>query len=176
MALTTEIILHFHFHFKVFPERERERERERASTRLLMIELQSSPTITGEPRAPVRADLVSSSLTIAISRSTTPIAIGVVLCEIVIDASRDRVVDRDLLAFARSRRRSRSRLREIARSSDWSSRSIAPSNLVECRSLMIFFLGFFWVLSVFAGVVFSFFFSKHQKIFFGNFFEMQPNT
>ena len=29
---------------------------------------------------------------------------------------------------------------------------------------------------IFLGFVFSFFFSKHQKIFFGNFFEMQPNT
>ena len=27
-----------------------------------------------------------------------------------------------------------------------------------------------------SGFVFSFFFSKHQKIFFRNFFEMQPNT
>ena len=63
MALTTEIILHFHFHFKVFLEKERERERacERKKT-----ELQSSPTIAGEPRAPVRVDLTSSSLTTAI--------------------------------------------------------------------------------------------------------------
>ena len=29
---------------------------------------------------------------------------------------------------------------------------------------------------IFLGFVFSFFFSKHQKIFFGKFFEMQPNT
>ena len=28
----------------------------------------------------------------------------------------------------------------------------------------------------FSGFVFSFFFSKYQKIFFGKFFEMQPNT
>ena len=28
----------------------------------------------------------------------------------------------------------------------------------------------------FSGFVFSFFFSKHQKIFSGKFFEMQPNT
>ena len=65
MALTTEIILHFHFHFKVFPEKERERERERARERK-KIELQSSPTIVGEPRAPVRSDLASSNLTTAI--------------------------------------------------------------------------------------------------------------
>ena len=29
---------------------------------------------------------------------------------------------------------------------------------------------------IFLGFVFSFFFSKHQKIFFEKFFEMQPNT
>ena len=29
---------------------------------------------------------------------------------------------------------------------------------------------------IFLGFVFSFFFCKHQKIFFGKFFEMQPNT
>ena len=45
---------------------ERERERERASARSLMTELQSNPTIAGEPRAPVRADLASSSSTTAI--------------------------------------------------------------------------------------------------------------
>ena len=45
---------------------ERERERERASARSLMTELQSNPTIAGEPRAPVRADLASSSPTTAI--------------------------------------------------------------------------------------------------------------
>ena len=67
MALTTEIILHFHFPFKVFPEKEREREREREQAHeRKKIELQPSPTIAGEPRAPVRADLASSSPTTVI--------------------------------------------------------------------------------------------------------------
>ena len=46
-------------------EREREREREPARERK-KTELQSSPTIAGKPRAPVRADLASSSPTTAI--------------------------------------------------------------------------------------------------------------
>ena len=97
MALTTEIILHFHFHFKVFPEKERERERVRGRKK---IELQSSLTIVGEPRAPVRANLASSSLTTAIRDRD--------LAKHRADcyrrgASRDR--DR---CFARSRRRLRS--------------------------------------------------------------------
>ena len=56
MALTTETILHSHFHFKVFPEKERERERERVRTRG-EDRAPVSPTIAGEFRAPVRADL-----------------------------------------------------------------------------------------------------------------------
>ena len=39
---------------------------------------------------------------------------------------------------------------------------------------MIFFFPGLWL--VFSGFVFSFFFSKYQKIFSGKFFEMQPNT
>ena len=35
---------------------------------------------------------------------------------------------------------------------------------------------FLTVVACFSGFVFSFFFSKHQKIFSGKFFEMQPNT
>ena len=65
--------------------------------------------------------------------------------------------------------------RRFARSASIAiSRSIASSNPIERRSLMIFF--FFGFCSCFFGFVFSFFFSKHHKIFFGNFFEMQPNT
>ena len=98
----------------------------------------------------------------------------------------DLAVDRDL-AFARSHQikiaidganlqRSRSRLREIA---------IAPSIAISDRdqrrgrrtlfSVVVddFFLG---CGLCFSGFVFSFFFSKHQKIFSGKFFEMQPNT
>ena len=44
----------------------RERERERARAREEKTELQSSPTIVGKLRAPVRADLASSSPTTAI--------------------------------------------------------------------------------------------------------------
>ena len=76
MPLTTEISLHFYFPFTAFPENERERARARARERRRNIPV--SPTITGELRAPVRADLASSSPTTAI------------------DASRDRAVDRDL--------------------------------------------------------------------------------
>ena len=64
MPLTTEIILHFHFHFKVFPEKERERVRARGEDRAPV-----SPTISGELRAPVRADLASSSPMTAIDAS-----------------------------------------------------------------------------------------------------------
>ena len=94
------------------------------------------------------------------------------------DQRRERKIrDRDR-RFARSRRRSRSREEgEIA---------IAPSIVISDReragavvglepfsSLMIFF---FWVVACVFLFVFSFFFSKHQKIFSGKFFEMQPNT
>ena len=72
--------------------------------------------------------------------------------EIAIDASRDRAIDRDLAKKARSRSRRRSR---------------SPVVVDD------FFLG---CGLCFSGFVFSFFFSKHQKIFSGNFFEMQPNT
>ena len=94
MALTTEII-----HFKVFPERERERERARERKKT---ELQSSPMIAGEPRAPVRTDLASSSSTTAIRDRDRRFA-----------RSRRRLrshEDRDL-AFVRSRCQSRSTTR-----------------------------------------------------------------
>ena len=66
--------------------------------------------------------------------------------EIAINASRDRAVDRDLAKKARSR---------------------LPVVVDD------FFLGCGLCFSRF---VFSFFFFKHQKIFSGKFFEMQPNT
>ena len=49
----------------------------------------------------------------------------------------------------------------------------AVVGLETFSSLMIFF---FWVVVCVFWFVFSFFFSKHQKIFSGKFFEMQPNT
>ena len=148
-------------------ERKRERVRERKKT-----ELQSSSTIAGEPRAPVRADLASSSPTTAIrNRDLTKHRADCDRC----DASRDRDrrfarscrrsqsrnVDRDL-AFMRSRRRSRS----MTRSLDRSSRSTAPSNPVEHRSLMIFFLGF---VRVFLGLSFPSSFPNTRKYFSENF-------
>ena len=100
-----------------------------------------------------------------------------------------------LRKIAISRRRSRSRLREIA-----TSIAISPSWVravdrdqrrgrrtgareVPChrtQSSVDRWWFFFWVFSefcpCFARFVFSFFFSKHQKIFFKKFFEMQSNT
>ena len=150
MALTTEIILHFHFHFKVFLERERERESKRARGR--------RPSSSPVRWSPANPELQSAPI------------------------SRDRVVDRDL-AFARSRRRSRSRIAVVGlelakhRAVEPNRASIAISPLVELASRASivddFFSGF---CPCFSGFVFSFFFSKHQKIFFGKFFEMQPNT
>ena len=87
------------------------------------------------------------------------------------------VVDRNLQSAISRRRWSRSREGiEIA---------IVPSIAISNRdrrrghqtgfSVVVddFFLG---CGLCFSGFVFSFFFSKHQKIFFGKFFEMQPNT
>ena len=62
------------------------------------------------------------------------------------------------------------RSRSTARSSNWSSRSTAPSNPVDRErqsGCCVCFSGFVFFLVAF---------SKHQKIFFGNFFEIQPNT
>ena len=103
MPLTTEIILHFYFPFKVFPENFTKRERARARERRRNIPVSS--TITGELRAPVRADLASSSPTTAIRDRDRRFARS---CH----RSRSRE-DRDR-AVARSRRRSRSWSREIA--------------------------------------------------------------
>ena len=87
-------------------------------------------------------------------------------------SSRDRAVDRDLtfdqdhdqrrdLATRRSRDRNGASSRRVVR-------EIAPSR-ARVASIAI-------VDDIFLGFVFSFFFSKHQKIFSGKFFEMQPNT
>ena len=141
MALTTEIILHFHFHFKVFPEKERERERERARERK-KTELQSSPTIVGEPRAPVRVDLANSSPTTTIHRRGALRApVRRPRSEIVIDG-------------AISRRQDRDRQRDLARSArtgargspaiiglDWSSVFF----LSRAHSLSLFFRKYFEV-------------------------------
>ena len=72
--------------------------------------------------------------------------------------------------------RSRSTLREIAPSIAISDRNRAVDRDLRSRSPVVvddFFLG---CGLCFSGFVFSFFFSKHQKIFSGKYFEMQPNT
>ena len=103
---------------------------------------------------------------------------------------RSRRRDRDLREIASAiaiSRRLRSRRRSWSR--EEGEISIAPSIAISPRdravdravvgletfsSLMIFF--FFWVVACVFWFVFSFFFSKHQKIFSGKFFETQPNT
>ena len=73
------------------------------------------------------------------------------------------------------RERERARARE-RRSDQW--RDLAKrrsrSRIFLSRRWSRFFSGLWLVF--FSGFVFSFFFSKHQKIFSGKFFEMQPNT
>ena len=69
----------------------------------------------------------------------------------------DRTVDRDLAKKARSRSRRQSQSRIAINS------VVVGLDLLGCGLC-------------FSGFVFSFFFSKHQKIFSGKFFEMQPNT
>ena len=73
---------------------------------------------------------------------------------------------------ARSRSTARSRRREIAINGTISrrvDREIAPLIARSQSRIAI-------IDDIFLGFVFSFFFSKHQKIFSGKFFEMQPNT
>ena len=100
-----------------------------------------------------RLTLCEIAPSIAISRSTVPIAIDAN------DASWDRAVFFWVLSV------------ELSRA------SIAISPLIELASrasiIDDFFSGF---CSCFSGFVSSFFFSKHQQIFFETFFEMQPNT
>ena len=86
----------------------------------------------------------------------------------------------------RERERARARARERRRSSP-RSRAPAPVRRRDRRRdrdlgswsrscVVIVDDFFFWVVACVFWFVFSFFFSKHQKIFFGKFFEMQPNT
>ena len=71
------------------------------------------------------------------------------------------------IASSRLRSRSTARSRAVARSRSRAvDREIAPA---RSRSQIAIVDG------IFLGFVFSFFFSKHQKIFSGKFFEMQPN-
>ena len=151
-----EIIFSPHFHFKAFPEKEREREREKERAR--------------------GADLQSDERReIAISRCV----------------DRDLAFDRDrvfAIDGAISRRREIAQLIAISPSTEIAingaisrhvDREIAPSRarvvyreIAPSRSQSRIAI----VDDIFLGFVFSFFFSKYQKIFFGKFFEMQPNT
>ena len=161
-----EIILHFYFSFKVFSENERERDRQTERAREITIasdrdrtescdriEIAITPDLATELRSRLhRISRPDQDRDLAFVRSHR--------IEIAVDAisrrSRSRegkiAPDRDRRRrFARSHRRSRS----LAQSSDDA----------------------IWVVAcVFSEFVFSFFFSKHQKIFSGKFFEMQPNT
>ena len=139
-ALTMEMNFRSYFHFKWIPERERERARE------------------GEARTHQSASFACTELQSAPFASTNTV-------------NRDLAPSIAISPLRRSRSREAARcfarLRSMVRSSDWSSRSTVPSNLVERQS------GF---CSCFSGFVFSFFFFKHQKIFFRKFLKMQPNT
>ena len=73
--------------------------------------------------------------------------------------------------FARSRRRSRSR--EDSDLAFTRSRRRSRSRIAIDGAVVGLDLG---CGLCFSGFVFSFFFSKHQKIFSGKFFEMQPKT
>ena len=98
-------------------------------------------------------------------------------CEIAIDASRDRAVDRDLAFAPIAIPRSGAVLRDLA--IDGTVVMGLSDAIVMCfparrdreRQASI------WVLSGWRWVcLFLVAFSKHQKIFFGKFFEIHPNT
>ena len=155
--LTTEMLLHFYFPFKAFPENEREREstcaHERGEDPGAIASSSSSP----RSRAPVWAPAPVRGA-IAISRrrrdrDRAVIAIRDRNCTVIAIRDRDRAVDRDR-AIDRDRR-SRSR-----------------------RDRRWWFYVFSGLWLVFSDLCFpsSFPNTKHQKIFFGKFFKMQPNT
>ena len=161
-------------YFRKEREREREKERERESKRAIV-----------DDRASVQSDDRWRTLSSSPRRSRELQSDDCDLAKHCADRDqRGALRDRDW-RFARSHRRSRSRLREITPSIAINDAvvelELAMHHAVEPSlapiSLMIFF---FWVFSgfcpCFAGFVFSFFFSKHQKIFFGKFFKIQPNT
>ena len=161
MALTTEIILHFHFHFKVFSKREKERERAREK----------------EDRAPIQSDDRRRTSRSSPRRSH----------EFQSDDRNPRLRSREALrqlrlarCFTRSCRRSRSRLHKIALSIAIDGTvvglELTKHHVVKPSWASIVDDFFPRFCPCFSGFIFSFFFSKHQKIFFGKFFEMQPNA
>ena len=180
MPLTTEIDLHFYFPFKAFPENERERERARAweekdkrdlavtrSHRREIQEEDPSRKITRSERKIRRSRSRLHEITPARDPRGRSVEEDREIREedpsIAISPSQDRAVDRDL-ETVRSHGWSRSRLCEIVPARD-------PRGRIW--TVFEFFLGCGLCFSRF---VFSFFFSKHQKIFSEKFFEMQPNT
>ena len=143
-ALTTEMNFRSYFHFKWIPEREREREREWASEREREKHNQFAPFACTK----LQSALFASTSAVDRELAFTPIAIGAVLREIAIDASRDRAVDRHL-AFApiaidaswdRDRRRGRrTGAREALRRRTQSSVE-RQSGCCVCFSGFVFFL------------------------------------
>ena len=136
MSLTTEIILHFYFPFKAFPENERERERERESARAR--EEKRRTRSRRRKIAPLIA--ISPSRDHAGSRSrSTAREEDSRLRDLVCRRER-KIRDRDR-RFARSHRRSRSRLHEIAPSIAISRRrqeiAIASSIAISDRDLVV---------------------------------------
>ena len=90
-----------------------------------------------------------------------------------IDASQDRAVDHDLTKIAISPSRDRAVNCDLAKKVRSRSRRRSRSRIAIDGAVVGLDLG---CGLCFSGFVFSFFFSKHQKIFSGKFFEMQPNT
>ena len=84
------------------------------------------------------------------------------------DPDRDRAVDRDLAP-------SRSRIAIAPSIAIQIAIAIAPWSR-SCDVIVDDFFSWLWLLFCVFWFVFSFFFSKHQKIFSRKFFEMQPNT
>ena len=157
------MIFSLHFHFKAFPEKERERESARARE-------EKKPNSQSDDRRQTLSSRRRRSLVRRSSRRSRSTA-------------RSRAVTRSR-SWSRSRLRPRSR--STARSRD---ASIARSRRRELATRQSrdhavdrkIALARSWsriaiVDDIFIGFVLSFFFSKHQKIFSGKFFEMQPNT
>ena len=169
-----------HFHFKAFPEKERERERVRARAR--EEKKPNSQSISRRRRSPVRAPggaISRRSLSqIVIARSRRrELAPQIAISDR--DRRRDLAPSRDRASDCDLRSRSTARDRAVARSRSQIDRDLAPSRAravdreiapARSRSQIAIIDG------IFLGFVFSFFISKHQKIFSGKFFEMQPNT
>ena len=151
-----------YIHFKWIPEKGRERARVRKASSSPVwwlptnpVKLQSVPPIAKRRSRSCRASRDRDLAAL--------IAISAVLRKIAI-SDRDRAVDRDL----GSRRGSRSGIAIAILDRDR-----RRGHRTEFVVVDDFFLGCGLCFSEF---VFSFFFSKHQKIFSGKFFEVQPNT